>query len=42
MQASWLDGLVLAHGWVELGLDPPGGQGHVKDCLEVAEGSGRL
>ena len=36
MQASWLDGLVLAHGWVELGLDPPGGQGHVKGYVEQA------
>ena len=40
MQSSWWEGLVLAHWWVELGLNPL--VDRVNDRLEAAEGSGRL
>ena len=32
VQASWLEGLVPVHWWLELGLGQ-GGQGSVKECV---------
>ena len=42
VQASWWEGLVSTHCWVELGLVPLVGRAVSRVCLEVAGGSGLL